>query len=68
MGFAVTISDGQKRISHGGGQQGTSTYMAFFPAQRLAVAVMANNDEAAPDDVVGPILALYHLPQPDLGK
>jgi serine beta-lactamase-like protein LACTB, mitochondrial len=68
MGFAVTVFDGQKRISHGGGQQGTSTYMAFFPAKRLAVAAMANDEDAEPGAVVGAILALYHMPQPDLGK
>ncbi|HXW92405.1 MAG TPA: serine hydrolase domain-containing protein [Terriglobales bacterium] len=68
MGFGVNMVDGQQRISHSGGQQGTSTYMAFFPAKRLAVAVMANNEQAEPDDVVGPILSLYHLPQSDLGK
>jgi serine beta-lactamase-like protein LACTB, mitochondrial len=68
MGFSVTIFDGQKRISHSGGQQGTSTYMAFFPAKRLAVAAMANDWDAEPGDLVGAILALYHMPQPDLGK
>jgi serine beta-lactamase-like protein LACTB, mitochondrial len=68
MGSGVTVIDGEKRISHSGGQQGTSTYMAFFPARRLAVAVMANDDSARPEDVVGSILGLYHLPQPDLGK
>jgi serine beta-lactamase-like protein LACTB, mitochondrial len=68
MGFAVTIFDGEKRISHSGDQQGASTYMAFFPAKRLAVAAMANDEEAEPGDVVGAILALYHTPQPDLGK
>lgn len=68
MGFGVTMLDGQKRISHSGGQQGTSTYMAFFPAKRLAVAAMANEEGAGAGDVVGAILALYHMPQPDLGK
>jgi serine beta-lactamase-like protein LACTB, mitochondrial len=68
MGFAITVFDGQERISHSGGQQGTSTYMAFFPASRVAVAAMANDENAEPGDVVGAILALYHMAQPDLGK
>jgi serine beta-lactamase-like protein LACTB, mitochondrial len=68
IGFAVTVLDEQTRISHSGGEQGTSTYMAFFPNKRLAVAAMANDEDAEPGDVVGAILALYHLPQPDLGK
>jgi serine beta-lactamase-like protein LACTB len=68
MGFSITIFDGQKRVSHDGGQQGTSTEIAFFPARRLAVAAMANDEDAEPGDVVGAILALYHMPQPDLGK
>ncbi len=35
IGFGVLTIDGQKYIAHSGGQQGTSTYMAFVPASTL---------------------------------
>ncbi len=64
MGFGVLTVSGQKIAAHSGGQQGTSTYMAFVPDKRFAVAVFANVEEVEPFQVVGPILDLYHMPNP----
>jgi CubicO group peptidase (beta-lactamase class C family) len=64
MGFGVLTVNGQQYIGHSGGQQGTSTYMAFVPGKHFAVAVFANEEEVEPFDVVGPILDLYHMPNP----
>ena len=64
MGFGVLTVDGQQFIGHSGGQQGTSTYMAFVPGKRFAVAVFADDEDAEPFDVVRGILDLYHMPDP----
>jgi CubicO group peptidase (beta-lactamase class C family) len=64
IGFGVQTIDGQKYVAHSGGQQGTSTVMAFLPGKHFAVAVFANNENAEPYDVLRAILDLYHLPHP----
>jgi CubicO group peptidase (beta-lactamase class C family) len=45
---------GHRRISHGGGDTGYASYLALFPDQGAAVAVMANSDWALFD--IGPII------------
>ncbi|HEU5234834.1 MAG TPA: serine hydrolase domain-containing protein [Terriglobales bacterium] len=64
MGFDVLTTAGQKYVTHNGGQQGTSTAMAFIPSKRFAVAVFTNDENGRPDDVLRPILDLYHMPHP----
>ena len=64
IGFGVRTIDGEKYIAHTGGQQGTSTDMEFIPGKRFAVAVLADDEDAEPFDVTGPILDLYHMPRP----
>jgi len=64
MGFAILTIEGQKYIAHSGGQQGTSTSMAFIPSKHFAVAVFTNDEDCHPGDVLRPILNLYHMPQP----
>ncbi len=64
MGFSVHTVDGQLYISHSGGQQGTSTDMAFIPGKDFAVAVLTNNEDAEPFDVIRSILDLYGMPHP----
>ncbi|HVH88304.1 MAG TPA: serine hydrolase, partial [Terriglobales bacterium] len=64
MGFGVLTINGQKYIAHSGGQQGTSTTMVLIPSKRFAVAVFTNDEDCKPDDVLRPILELYHMPQP----
>ncbi|MEZ4679813.1 MAG: hypothetical protein R2932_36900 [Caldilineaceae bacterium] len=45
---------GYSRISHGGGDTGYASYLALFPTQQAAVAVMANSDWDLFD--IGPII------------
>ncbi|MGA9507947.1 MAG: serine hydrolase domain-containing protein [Candidatus Sulfotelmatobacter sp.] len=68
LGFGVLMIDGQQYIAHDGGQQGTSTDMAFIPAKRFAVAVFTNNESAEPFEVLRPILELYQMPGPQPNK
>jgi CubicO group peptidase (beta-lactamase class C family) len=62
LGFGVLMVDGGKYVTHGGGQQGTSTSLAIIPERHFAVAMMANMEGAKLSEVAGGILDLYHMP------
>lgn len=64
LGFEIVTVDGQKVISHSGGQQGTTTHLVMIPGRSFAAATMANDDQAAPWDVDNAILDLYRMPRP----
>ncbi len=63
LGFEIVTVDGQKVVSHSGGQQGTTTHLIMIPGKSFAVATMANDDEATPWDVNGAILEFYKMPR-----
>lgn len=44
MGWGVNFIQGFWNVSHGGGQQGTSTYLLRFPGEKFAVAVACNEE------------------------
>jgi serine beta-lactamase-like protein LACTB len=44
LGWGVDDKLGVQRISHGGGQQGTSTFLAIVPERHVALIVLANMD------------------------
>jgi serine beta-lactamase-like protein LACTB, mitochondrial len=46
LGFGLGELAGRPHAHHGGGQQGTTTYLLFFPREKLAVAVMMNREGA----------------------
>ena len=64
MGFGILTVDGQQMVAHNGGQQGTSTYFALVPGKDFAFAVFTDDENAEPSAVAGPILDLYHMPNP----
>ena len=64
LGFEIDTVDGQKVVSHSGGQQGTATHLVMLPGKSFAAATMANDDEAAPWNVNNAILDLYRMPRP----
>ena len=63
LGFEIVTVDGQKVVSHSGGQQGTTTQLVLIPGRSFAVATMANDDQAAPWDVNNAILDFYRMPR-----
>ena len=46
MGFFATQFAGHNRAGHGGGQQGITTNMVFYPDDGVALAIMANLEGA----------------------
>jgi CubicO group peptidase (beta-lactamase class C family) len=45
LSWSVTMLDGTKMISHGGGTNGQSTDLRIVPSRQFAVAVFTNSDE-----------------------
>jgi len=66
LGWGVDDKLGLRRISHGGGQQGTSTYLALAPERRAAVVVLANMDNldvgALADEMLKIVLGMQTAP------
>lgn len=46
LGWGVMAGEGKRRVGHGGGQQGTSTFLMLLPDDGVAVAIMANLENA----------------------
>ncbi|HZI40658.1 MAG TPA: serine hydrolase domain-containing protein [Gemmatimonadaceae bacterium] len=63
LGFEIVMVDGQRVVSHSGGQQGTTTHLVMIPGKSFAVATMINDDQAAPWDVNNAILDFYKMPR-----
>jgi CubicO group peptidase (beta-lactamase class C family) len=55
LGLMLYQIAGRTAIGHGGAQQGTSTQLVLFPAEKLAIVVMCNRDGAKPIDFVSEI-------------
>ena len=53
LGFQIGEHRGSKFVGHGGGDRGIDNYVAWYPQQRLAIAVLCNSDE----------VGSYHLTQ-----
>ena len=60
-GFGLIIGEyrGLRMISHGGGDQGISTYVARFPERGLAIAVLGNLDEVNPMPLIRGVADIY---------
>jgi len=58
LGYVVGELDGQRLISHSGGQRKASTYLAVLPERRLAVAVMCNTARTPMGDLATGALRL----------
>jgi CubicO group peptidase (beta-lactamase class C family) len=51
LGIAVGEFEGQRLVSHSGGQRKASTFLAVLPERRLAVAAMCNTEGAPMGDL-----------------
>ncbi len=60
FGLVVGNDDGRTRISHAGGINGFSSFLAFFPDTQITVAVLSNINGPATDAIAGRLGALAH--------
>jgi CubicO group peptidase (beta-lactamase class C family) len=60
FGLQIETVEGKKRISHGGAIEGFNTYLAYYPEDKLTVAVLANLNGSAPQLIGDKLAALAH--------
>ncbi len=71
LGFRISRRRGKTVVSHGGWVAGHRSHLLLVPAEKLAVVVMTNADDASPSlfsyrayDVVGTAIAKATAPEP----
>jgi CubicO group peptidase (beta-lactamase class C family) len=60
LGIGVNAAKGRKQISHGGGISGFSTYLSYFPEDKLTVAVLSNMVNGSSQEIADLLAALAH--------
>jgi CubicO group peptidase (beta-lactamase class C family) len=60
FGLQVRTVSGRKVIDHGGGIEGFNTLLAYYPDDKLTVAVLGNLNGAAPQDIGTKLAAVAH--------
>ena len=60
FGVGVASQNGHKVISHGGGIEGFNTYLAYYPDDKLVVAVLGNLNGGAPADIARKLAQVVH--------
>jgi CubicO group peptidase (beta-lactamase class C family) len=60
FGLTVHTANGHKVISHGGGIEGFNTFLAYYPEDKMTVAVLANLNGSAPEQIAGKLAAIAH--------
>jgi hypothetical protein len=60
FGLMVHTANGRKVIEHGGGIEGFNTMLAYYPDDKLTVAVLSNMNGPATPDMTTKLAALAH--------
>ena len=60
FGVVVQTASGRKVIQHGGGIEGFNTFLAYYPDTRTTVAVLANINGQAPNQIATKLADLAH--------
>jgi CubicO group peptidase (beta-lactamase class C family) len=58
FGLTVAMQDGHKRIQHNGGIEGFNTALAYYPDDKVTVAVLSNINGTAPDAMYAKLAAV----------
>ncbi|MEM7476369.1 MAG: serine hydrolase domain-containing protein [Planctomycetota bacterium] len=62
LGWSVGELNGEKRVSHSGGQSGTSTYLLMLPESGICVAIMCNLQSVGLSGLAQEIATLIPIP------
>jgi CubicO group peptidase (beta-lactamase class C family) len=60
LGVVVQTAGGRKVIQHGGGIDGFNTFLAYYPDDKLTVAVLANINGQTPNQIAAKLADLAH--------
>ncbi len=58
LGLMISKTNGRWVIQHGGGIEGFNTQLAYYPGDKLTVAVLSNVNGRTPDQLTGKLAAL----------
>jgi CubicO group peptidase (beta-lactamase class C family) len=58
LGVVVRTANGRKVVQHGGGIDGFNTYLAYYPDNKLTVAVLANINGETPGQIAAKLADL----------
>ena len=59
-GLGVRTINGHRLIEHGGGIEGFSTELAYYPDDKLTVVVLGNLNGGAPGDIASKLASVVH--------
>jgi CubicO group peptidase (beta-lactamase class C family) len=59
-GLGVKTVDGNKRIEHGGGIEGFTTYLLYVAGDKLSVVVLNNLESAAPGEIAADLASIAY--------
>jgi CubicO group peptidase (beta-lactamase class C family) len=60
FGLGVQTVKGHKVIAHSGGIEGFNSNLAYYPDEKMVVAVLANLNGIAADDIAGKLVQVFH--------
>jgi hypothetical protein len=60
LGVFVQTANGRKVVRHGGGIDGFNTFLAYYPDDKLTVAVLANINGQTPNQIATKLADLAH--------
>src|SRR3954452_196079 len=60
LGVMVQTAGGRKVVQHAGGIEGFNTFLAYYPDDKLTVAVLANINGEAPTHIAAKLATLAH--------
>jgi CubicO group peptidase (beta-lactamase class C family) len=60
LGVVVRTANGRKMVQHGGGIDGFNTFLAYYPDDKLTVAVLANLNGEAPTQIATKLAELAY--------
>ncbi|MCU1256488.1 MAG: beta-lactamase [Candidatus Angelobacter sp.] len=60
FGLGVSTKNGHKMIAHNGGIEGFNTALAYYPDDKLVVAVLANLNGGAADNIAAKLAQVVH--------
>jgi CubicO group peptidase (beta-lactamase class C family) len=60
LGVMVQTASGRRVVQHGGGIDGFNTFLAYYPDTRLTIAVLANINGEAPNQIAAKLADLAH--------
>ncbi len=58
MGVEVSLIDGNRVVTHGGGIEGFNTYLSYVPARKITIVVLSNVNGGAPDSMGNQLLTV----------